>query len=350
MLYFATLFDKNYLTRGLALYNSMQEHIESFTLYILALDQDVVEYIKNKNTPYLKVLKLSNIEKKYPELVKAKNNRSIVEYYFTLSPVLPLYMLETFPEIDFITTLDADIFFFNNPKIIFDDFKDYSILITKHDFTDELKDLEIYGKYNVSFQSFRRDREGFECLKKWKKQCIDWCYDSLEGEKFADQKYLDTWTTDYKNVFELTGKGAGIAPWNISKYKILKKDKEIYCDNNKLIFYHFHGLRYVTKNIIKHELSPYKTRITKGIRNYIYKKYIKKISLLNKFVKFNDKNILRINQQYSTKEIYNLLIYDYTFYFLLNQFLINIHFLPIYNILKYSIYFPFLIIKRLLKK
>jgi len=349
MYHFATLFDKNYLTRGLALYSSMNEHIENFTLYILALDNEVVEYVENKNEDTLKVIKLTDIEKKYPELIEAKNNRSIVEYYFTLSPVLPLYMLETFPEIDFITTLDADIFFFSNPKPIFDKFKNYSILITKHDFFKELKHLIIYGKYNVSFQSFRRDKEGFDCLNKWKSQCLDWCYDILENDKFADQKYLDTWTSEYENVLEIAGSGAGIAPWNISKYNLSQKKNKFFCNNEELVFYHFHGLRYITKSIINHGLKAYKVKINKGSKS-IYAKYLKKVSALNKEINFTDNNIQRINRSYTKKELLHLLIFDHTFFYLLNIHLFEMHLLPVYKVLKYTIFLPLLILKRLFRK
>ncbi len=351
MYYFATLFDKNYLTRGLALYSSMQEHINDFALYVLALDNEVFKYIENKKNNNLKVIKLSDIENKYPELTEAKNNRSIVEYYFTLSPILPLYILETYSDIDFITTLDADIFFFSSPKPIFDKFKNYSILITKHDFAENISWKIQYGKYNVSFQSFRRNDEGFKCLNTWKKQCVNRCCDVLEGNKFADQKYLDNWAYEYSKVLEIAGEGTGVAPWNIAKYKIIRKNKNIYCNNSKLIFYHFHGLRYITRKLVKLGLNSYKVKTNSKINNYIYLKYIKKISSLNQKIKFNDKNIQRFNLTYSKKELIDLLIFgNNTFFNFLNLRLINIHLLPIFKFLKYTVFLPFWIIKKIFNK
>jgi len=331
MLHFATLFDINYLTRGLALYSSMQKHIESFILYVLALDQEVVNYIEKKNETNLKVIKLSDVEKKYPELIAAKNNRSIVEYYFTLSPVLPLYMLQNFPELEFITTLDADIFFFSNPKPIFEEFENYSILITKHDFAENIGFKIKYGKYNVSFQSFRNDKEGLNCLKSWKIQCIDWCYDKLEDGKFADQKYLDTWTSEYKNVLEIAGNGAGIAPWNISKYTISSKNKTIYCNNDKLIFYHFHGLRFISSSIILHHLEEYNALLTKNLKKYLYQRYIIKI---NKQMLSADKTVIRYNKKTNKKEVVKLLLNSNAIFLLFNSFVIDIGKMYIVNFLK----------------
>jgi hypothetical protein len=46
MLHFITLFDVNYLTRGIALYNSLIQHTrQGIKLYIVALDQQVGDEI-----------------------------------------------------------------------------------------------------------------------------------------------------------------------------------------------------------------------------------------------------------------------------------------------------------------
>ena len=295
MYFFGTLFDKNYLTRGLALYKSMQRNFsEDFTLYVLALDNEVEAFF-NDNYTNVKTIKIAQIENKYPELQIAKGNRNLVEYYFTLSPFYPLYLLDTFKEIDFVTTLDADIYFFSDIKPLFDKFQAYSILITAHDFSDNLKGIEVYGLYNVSFQSFKRDTQGLKCLNDWKENCLKWCYDYREDGRFADQKYLDTWIYDYKNVLVIKGEGLGVAPWNVSKYNLKKINNQIYCDGQKLVFYHFHGLRFITKRIIVNRLNDYKVVSNRIIRNSIYKTYIVVLTKLQNKLPFRERNIQRIN-------------------------------------------------------
>ena len=345
MYYFGTLFDKNYLTRGLTLYNSMQNHIDEFKLLILCLDAETAHYFKTQKLNNIEVIELQCVELKYKELPQIKESRNIVEYYFTLSPILPLYLLETYPEIEYITTLDADICFFNNPKSLFEKFKDYSIMITAHDFSPELKYLEINGKYNVSFQSFRRDEEGIDCLRNWKKDCLEWCYDFLEGNKFADQKYLDEWPEKYRKVQILEGKGLGLAPWNISKYSIDKIDNEVFCNEDKLIFYHFHGLRFLTKNLVKHALRSYMVTSSKSIKNYIYKKYVFDLTKLRVKSLQKDSQIPRIKGAHTFMEKINSLNNNQTYFNIFNLFLLNNNYSFLYKIIKSIIYPPYKLIK-----
>ena len=315
MKYFATLFDYHYLSRGLALYQSMQMHIEEFTLYVLALDEAVVQYFKHKNHHSVEVIPLEFLEIKYPELLSAKKNRTTVEYYFTLSPVLPLYLLESNPQIEYITTLDSDIYFFSNPQSLFEQFRKYSIMITAHDFSEPIMHWEKYGKYNLSFQSFRRDAEGLTCLTKWKEQCLEWCYDRMEGERFADQKYLDNWTDQFKNVLVVQGKGAGIAPWNISKYSLTQKSGHTFCDEHPLIFYHFQGLRVISKNCIRHGLHLARVRSTGPMRKYVYASYIESLIQIRKNKIKRESEVLRFKPPKYFLQLIELLLKPSRFYF-----------------------------------
>ena len=57
----------------------------------------------------------------------------------------------------------------------------------------------------------------------------------------GDQKYLDEWPDRYASCHILQHPGAGIAPWNYSKYRFGKDAfGNIVVDEAPLIFYHFH--------------------------------------------------------------------------------------------------------------
>src|SRR5262245_5124074 len=179
MLNFCTLFDKNYLAQGLSLWSSLTRHHGSaFTLFVLCLDDTTFDYFGTNSFKGIVPIRLADVEKDDAALQAAKGNRSKIEYYFTLSPCLPLFILQNFPRVDWICSLDADVYFFSDPQPVFDRFQSYSIIACPHKFSKELlaTGIEKYGIYNVSFQAFRRDETGIRCLEQWKKQCIGWCY------------------------------------------------------------------------------------------------------------------------------------------------------------------------------
>jgi hypothetical protein len=278
MFLITTYFDRNYLSRGLVLYDSLKKHCEQFTLYILCLDKYTLEYFFENACRYPEVISLSldEVEEFDTEFKQCKENRSIIEYYFTLSPCLPLYLLKKF-NLPHICSLDADIMFFSSPAVVFSYLGKYSIIITPHSFSPELKSLEIYGIYNVSFQIFKNDDRGLKCLEYWRKQCINWCYDKLEDGKYADQKYLDNWVEDFKGVYAIDIPGIGVAPWNLDSYKITFHENQLYINKSKIIFYHFHGLRIVNRNLIIHGMSKYNVKVNKLITRQIYRPYIKNL-------------------------------------------------------------------------
>jgi len=312
MYYFTTYFDKNYLSRGLVLYNSLKRHCEKFSLYVLCLDNEVYDYFQFNNTlfPEVVTIRLTEIEEYDLELKACKTNRSVIEYYFTLSPCLPLYVLKRY-NVSHICSLDADIMFFSSPAKIFSHLENYSVLITPHNFSSDLIKLEIYGIYNVSFQIFKNDVLGIKCLEDWRNQCINWCYDKLEGDKFADQKYLDKWISNYQGVLSIPYFESGVAPWNLNSFSITNNDIDVFINEEKLIFYHYQGLRIIGHNFINHGLGAYNVKSTRIVATQIYKPYIK--SILN-FDMRNDFEIKRNNYYSKSLLLTALLQKDWYFY------------------------------------
>lgn len=296
MIYLTTYFDKNYLSRGLVLYNSLKEYNADFTLYILCLDEFTQNYFNSKKSEFPNVitLQLSEIEENENELIAAKNNRSKIEYYFTLSPCLPLYLLKKY-NLPHICSLDADILFCDSPEVIFEKLTSFSIIITPHKFSKELLHLDEFGKYNVSFQIFKNDEIGIKCLEYWKTQCIEWCGDEYDeiNNRFADQKYLDNWLNLYPNsVYVLNDNVSGLAPWNLNNYDISLKNNQFYSNNERIIFYHFHHFKLFSEKWATNGFREYSVKTKKGI-DLLYFFYWKKLELFNK--------ILNVSNDVSTR-------------------------------------------------
>ena len=114
--HFCTCFDSNYLIYGYTLYRSLKATGIEFKLYVACLDDTVFQNLQMLRHPEIIPIPLSDIEADDPEFSACRENRSRVEYIFTLSPVLPLYILRKFPGIDILGYLDSDLYFFSSPE------------------------------------------------------------------------------------------------------------------------------------------------------------------------------------------------------------------------------------------
>ena len=277
MLDYCTYFDSRFLTRGLALYRSLVRHSPDFRLWVLCFDDLAYETLKAMALPEVRPISLDDFERGDTKLAQAKANRSLVEYYFTCTPSLPLYIFKNHPEVDLITYLDADLYFFSSPTPIFEELADSSILIVGHRFSPHKRDLEAFGIYNVGWLSFRRDDEAMRCLRWWREQCLEWCYDRQEDGRFADQKYLDDWPERFSDVVVLQHKGAGLAPWNVENYDLRLVDHNVVVDQTSLVFYHFHRVRQILRWFYVMGLPLQPLRYHLLLKQHIYKPYINEL-------------------------------------------------------------------------
>ena len=273
---FCTLFDSYYFSRGLALYNSLLTNCDNFHLYIFAFDDIVYERLTGLNLCNATIISLLEFEDK--ELLEVKGQRSKAEYCWTATPSTILYAINSF-RLDSCTYIDADLYFYSDPKELFYEIGDASIALTLHNYSRMYDQSSTSGKYCVQFVYFKNDFNGILALNWWRNACLDWCYARLENGKFGDQKYLDDWTERFDNVHVVKNHGAGLALWNAERYIIEKEDNQFiikeHSSNNiyNLIFYHFHGLKF-NADIDKVIVRPTKFSFGKKLRQLIYIDYI----------------------------------------------------------------------------
>lgn len=281
---FCTYFDRNYLLRGLTLYRSLAATGCDFQLHVLALDEEVARIVNLLALPNLNLIRLNALEQWAPSLLAAKDNRRLIEYYFTLTPQLPLYLFDHHPEIELVTYLDADLYFYASPEPLFAELGKRSILITPHRYPDHLKSHEVYGLFNVQYQSFRRDQAGLACLRRWRDQCLDWCYDRAEDGKYGDQKYLDEWPALYgEHLAILQQRGGGLAPWNWSSSPIQPSGDRVTIGGDPLIFYHFHGVKVFNPYFISNGLLDWGMMPWQLLR-WFYANYLRQLQATRKWV------------------------------------------------------------------
>lgn len=237
--YFCTLFDSGYLIKGLAMIRSLERYCPGMRIHILCMDEQTKVILEDLKMPFVRCVSLVEVETE--ALLKAKSDRGVAEYCWTLSSGFTWHVMTNNPDINLLTYVDADLLFYSDVQPLFDEIGDASIAIIEHRFTTRLKDREVNGRFCVEWDSFRRDEQGMACLSRWQDQCLDWCYYRLEDGKMGDQKYLDEWPDLYPSCHILMHPGAGIAPWNYAQYKFDKDaNGSITVEGAPLIFYHFH--------------------------------------------------------------------------------------------------------------
>jgi hypothetical protein len=246
-IHYCSYFDHRYLARALCLYDSLCAHSPPFVWHVLALSDECEQLLRKLDLPHVEVTSLSKLEATKPELLVAKGNRSIVEYYFTVTSGYCQYLIEKLPVDCLLTYLDSDLYFFDSPEPVLKELEQASVGIIEHRFTKVNQDKIKYGRFNVGWVTFRNDLYGRACLGDWYEKCLDWCYDRLEATRFADQKYLDRWPSEFEGVHIIEHLGANVGPWNVADFPLKSVRKTstqpVAIDNTPLIFAHFQYVR-----------------------------------------------------------------------------------------------------------
>ncbi len=275
MHHFCTYFDRHYLPRALALHASLRAVGAEFTLWALCLDDEALAAVRALDLPGVEPIALADFERDDPALRAARDDRTRAEYFFTCTPSLPLYVLDRRPEVDLITYLDADLYFYAHPGPVFAELAEASVGIIGHRHSPANRERRRFGLYNVGWVSFRRDPDGLACLRWWRERCLEWCHDRVEEHRFADQKYLDVWPERFRGVRVLAHKGANLAPWNVANYRIAERDGRLTVDDEPLVFFHFQGFQQVAPWLYNSNFGLYHARPTRLVRRSLIGPYIR---------------------------------------------------------------------------
>lgn len=272
--HFCTYFDHRYLPAGLALHASLSRVCPAFTLWVLALDERAAAWLESNAPPTMRVVRLADLEAADRELAAVRSSRTMVEYYFTCSPCLPRYLIRAH-HLDEITYLDADLWFFSSPEPLFDELGADAVAIVPHRFTAEAARTHLrYGRYNVGWLTFRATDEGMACLEWWRARCLEWCFDRVDGDRYADQKYLDRFQSLFAGVHAVPHPGANLAPWNVAGHEIRCENGAMQVDGRPLVFFHYQGLRPVSATHYDTNLAGYGARLTPALREGVFAPYI----------------------------------------------------------------------------
>lgn len=309
MINFCTLFDSYYLDKALALYYSLEKVSQDFHLYIFCLDDRARDVLLQENLKYATILHHTDIEAEYSILLKLKKERSKAEYCWTCTPVVIDYVLKHYP-VDSCTYIDADLYFFSDPQILFDEIAEAEadIVITEHRFTSSLRDTRLLrrsGKYCVEFNYFNQSANARKALDWWREKCFEWCYHLYEPDRMGDQKYLERFPQMFQGVHELQYLGGGVAPWNLAQYELqtaegghialrTKRGGELF----NLVFYHFQNIRYLNDTKVNVNSCTH----SKAIKDAIYIPYLMEVEKARKKLQKYDITF-SVNKSYASNPL-----------------------------------------------
>lgn len=271
---FCTLFDSHYFSRGIAMYESLAHVCDDFHMYVFAFDDASLQALQSLHYPYMTIISLAEFED--DELLRVKPERSIAEYCWTCTSSTILYVLQRF-HVDQCTYLDADLYFFSSPAVLFEEMGDQSILITEHRYTPKYDKAKASGTYCVQFISFKNNARSLKALHWWRDRCLEWCYARLEDGKFGDQLYLEDWPQRFEGVHVLQHLGSGLAAWNIQQYEMMMRNGKLWGKEWSTgkeflaVFYHFHYVRLFRNGFI--ELG--RRELSCAVLDLIYRPYLR---------------------------------------------------------------------------
>jgi len=268
MEHYCTLFDQSFLPQGMALRASLDRYAGRYRLWILCMDTAVEEALERLHLPSVRLLPVRTLEAMFPALAAVKANRTPGEYCWTATPFLPEAVLRLEPGAGRATYLDADTYFYGDPRQILSEFEDSGAhaMVTDHCYPPGDDKSAEAGRFNVQFMPFRNTPRARDILHWWQDRCLEWCHARYEDGKFGDQKYLDQWPGLFGDDVHVLRDGAlTLAPWNVV---------HLWSADAPRCLYHHHGLRFFAGGSV---VLFRNFRIPWSIERRVYGRYLREL-------------------------------------------------------------------------
>jgi hypothetical protein len=274
MHHYCTLFDSNYLSRGLALHRSLRRHARDFTLHVLCLDTATRQALASLALPSVELITLEALQDWDPDLRAVRASRTPAEFYFTCKPYLLRYLLARARDLDRLSYLDSDLYFFSDAAQVERECAGSSIALSPHRFGPRSAHRRKYGEFNAGWVSVDGSAEANRFVEWWRDRCLEWCSMLVEDSRFADQKYLDRVPVLFAGTYILSHPGMNLGPWNIVPGGIACPASGTTVGRRPLVFFHFHNVRRMLFSVYDCGLFEYGVALTPEIREGIYRPYL----------------------------------------------------------------------------
>ena len=277
MRHYCTLFDRNYIDRGLTLHRSLERHAGAFKLIVLCLDPATEASLAALGLAHVEPVGIEALQAWDAGLAGARGNRGLVEFYFTCKPVLLSYVLSREPAATRVDYLDSDLFYFAPPSVAEPSYAASPVALSPHRFDAANAWRRRYGECNAGWVSVAASGEGRRFVAWWRERCLESATLVPGGEVFGDQKYLDRVPALFPGTASVSHPGVNAAPWNIGGAGVALEDGQVRIGGEPLVFFHFHGTRRMLFNLHESGLHDYGVALTPAIRDGIYRPYISEL-------------------------------------------------------------------------
>lgn len=299
--------DLKYLSRALALINSLRTQGESSPIYVLCHDSKSFDKLAALGLEEVYALGREEMFQSFPELVAAERDRTPLEFYYCFSPYLLKYLQNLGYEN--LVYLDSDLYFYGDLESPLALAKVYDVGIVPHRFESGYKHLVKYGIYNVGLVYFKNNEKASNVLNWWAESCINSTKLEVTVSSFGDQKYLEFFKLKNAEIFEYYLGGHNAAPWNCHTAALLPTG-EIQIKGDDLLYFHFSSLR-IYGRFARLGFSTYRKMPNRTMKNKVYRGYIRNVLFWEKAIG----NPNRVDDRpLSLREIVNAIKYrDYIF-------------------------------------
>ena len=238
MIQICTVSDKNYLLKGLTLYESLMKRDTNFFLHYLCIDDISYNKISKIEFPNLKVYHIDELTNKDPNLADLRKK----EYKYFCWSLASYFQNELMTNLQKpILYIDSDIYFYEPVGELIKEFGQNEVAIFRHR-QFPLDSNRPEGLYNVGVVYFKNTEIGKKVLSWWKDSVLFKKYPHLAT--CGDQKYLDEFPKicPQEKIF-LDGNIGHGAPWQWQLYDMTDYDKDENITwegrKQKLFFTHF---------------------------------------------------------------------------------------------------------------
>jgi hypothetical protein len=153
------LFDRDYSAEGWLCCRSIHEHAPSAKIYVLCLDEKVLEESRGQRVTGVP---LADLERRFPVLADAKLDRSWPAYTQTCKVFLPAYVFERFGE-ETLCYVDSDMYFWQSIAEVERVLGNSSFMVASRE--DRVRPPQ--GEFNGGFFACRNDAHSRRFFAWW---------------------------------------------------------------------------------------------------------------------------------------------------------------------------------------